>query len=266
MRDTLRCCLGLVLLAGISAGKAAPAKEVRENATASAAYVQDAFVQNLRDNLAERFSKDRSRKMIAAMSAQEFSSSDVIGLMNGRGTDKKLRGWFGANRAETERVREALNKTVREKEKGGFFGIMTDVMIGDFGVDPSAEFAQQACGARDEIAGDSMKKLLAGNISKRTVEEAFGFSDTADQKFMQDILRRTMQTDFVAHPMLQSMGLSKGRAFDARRFRRKLTKSNAGYGSFADGTAGGLPVDPKLPPFPYFGKNLAKHFAGAESR
>ena len=266
MRDTLSCCLGLILLAGFVAGEGPPAKEVRENGTASAAYVQDDFFNHLKENLAEGFSKSRSQRMMARLAKQDPSGSDVLELMNGSCSNKELREHFGASRGDTDRVRKALDETVREKDKNAFFGIMADVMIGNRGFDPSADFAKQAFGAKDEISDEMLEKIIKRrNTSRTTIKKAFGFTDDDDVKDMAGIVRETMASDLMTHPMLKSLGLGKGKSFDKRKFG-KLTKHNAGYNSFKDGTAGGLPVDPKLPPVPYFGDNLEKHFGGTASR
>ena len=190
---TLSLCLGLILLAGVAAGEEKPAKDVRENCTASAAYVQDDFFRNLKENLAEGFSKSRREKMMATLGKQGLSSGEVLELMNGSCSDRELRKHLGVSRGDTDRVRAALDETVKEKDKNAFFGIMTEIMIGNFDVDPSGEFAQQACGAKDEISDETMNKILKkANTSRRTMKEAFGFKDKDDQKFMADIIKAAM--------------------------------------------------------------------------
>lgn len=264
---TLSLCLGLILLAGVAAGEEKPAKDVRENCTASAAYVQDDFFRNLKENLAEGFSKSRREKMMGTLGKQGLSSGDVLELMNGSCSDRELRKHLGVSRGDTDRVRAALDETVKEKDKNAFFGIMTEIMIGNFDVDPSGEFAQQACGAKDEISDETMNKILKkANTSRRTMKEAFGFKDKDDQKFMADIIKAAMVSPLLTHPMLKSLGMAKGKSFDKRKFHGKLNEQNAGFGSFTDGTAGGLPVDPKLPPLPYFGESLEQYFGGTANR
>ncbi len=268
MRDTtLSLCLGLLLLAGVASGEEKTAEEVRANCTASAAYVQDDFFGNLKRTLAKGFSKARSKEMITTLVKQGLSSRDVLELMNGSCSDKGLREHLGVSRGDIDRVRAALDETVREKDKNAFFGIMTELMIGKFDEDPSDKFAQQACGAKDAISDETMNKILKkANTSKRTMKEAFGFKDKGNQKLIADIIKAAMASPLLTHPMLKSLGMAKGKSFNKRKFQSELIEHNEGFGSFTDGMAGGLPVDPKLPPLPYFGETLEKYFGGKARR
>lgn len=249
----------VLLAVGVALGQGKKAQELRTKCSASPAYITNDFFKTLGKNLGDALGEKRGGKMISALADADLEPKEVVKVMNGDCTKNQLQDWFGAKRIELDRTRKALDKTVAEKNRNCFFGIMLDVMIGDFGVDPSAEFAQQACGTHGEISEELFEKLLKGNRSTRTMKEAFGFENKQDQGFMQKIVNRMWEVPGTNHPLCESLGMGSADKFKADDFPT-MSEGMAGYGEFEDGVAAGMKCDTKLPPTPYFGRDVKKHF------
>jgi len=257
---TLAVALSCLLLAGpamAQGNQQPPTKEqISEGTVAGPGFVQDDFFKNLLECLKESFGKDRGSELMTAFSVAKLEIREVMDLMNGKNlTKKKIKEWFRAKESEVEGIKECIKKAIEQKDKGLFFGVMLFTMMKDFDVDPTGEFAKQACGAKDEMGDKSWQKLKSGSQSKNTMKEAFGFSNKDDQKFMQDIMKRMKESGMLNHPMCASMGMGDASKMNKRKFP-EMGKGSAGFGQFGDGTAGGKPFDKKMPPCPFFGDNM----------
>jgi len=247
------------------------AEQLRDNATAGPGYIQGDFVSHLSTGLTQRFGEDRSQQMIQQLDQSGLDSKGVISLMNGQTTSSGLENMFGASRSELSSVEAAVGDAVDSKNRSMFFGIMIYVMVVDFDVDADAEFCQQAFGAETEMSKDALTRLTRGNVSTSSIQEAFGFQDKSDCKFMQDVLNAMMSSAFVRHPMAASLGMGGGKTLsdqDRSQFPQ-LMEGMPGFPSagsgFENGTAGGLPYDRAMPPCPYGGPNLKEFFSPEES-
>ena len=265
--------LGVVALAqgaGAGAGKETIAKTLIEEATAGPGYIQEDFVNSVGTGLTEQFGEKRADQMLESLGNRDLSEKDVLRLMNGTTTKSGLQDMFGASRSELSRLEKVLDGAVDDKNRKMFVGVMVVVMVVEFDVDPGSDFCKQACGARDEMDSDSFQKMLKGNVSSSTIQDAFGMSDKGDCKFMQEILNQMMQSMFFQHPMAQSMGMNRGKPLSKEDMSQfgELSEGMAGFpgadSPFAEGTAGGMPFDMEMPPCPFAAGNFKSMFGETE--
>ena len=265
MFKTFSLALPVLLLTGVAVAQEAPAptkERIRHATVASPGFVQEEFFDGLAGRMKKDFGKQRGAELMAAFSKAKLESRDVLDLMNGRNlTKKKIKQWFRARDGEVDGVKQSAGRTVEEKDKGLFFGVMLFTMMKDFDVDPTGEFARQACGAKEEMGEETWKKLKSGNLSTKTMKEAFGFSDKDDQKFMQDIMKRMKESGMLNHPLCASLGMGDSSRMSKRSFP-EMAEGSAGFGRFSGGMAGGKPFDSKMPACPFFGGNMKPLLGG----
>ena len=221
-----------------------------KNTTAGPGAIQKDFLSNLKGGLSDKLGKKAGGKLFDNLQNESLSSNDVQKLMNGNTTKSQMKNWFGANNRQIDKVEKSVDGAVDQKNRSGFFGILIIVMVGDFGVDPSADFASQCAGAKNELDADMFKKLCAGNVSTSTIKDAFGLDSKSDCKFMQQILNSMQSSPFAQHPMMQSMGMGSGGKYDKKKFP-SLDEGMPGFDMEKEGLAGGLECDFELPPCPF---------------
>ena len=262
--------LALAQGAGAGAGKETIAQKMIKEATAGPGYIQQDFVNSVGTGLTEQFGEKRADQMLETLGGQNLSDKDALGLMNGTTTKSGMQDMFGASRSELSRLERVLEGAVDDKNRKMFVGVMVVVMVVEFDVDPGSDFCKQACGARDEMDSDSFQKMLKGNVSSSTIQDAFGMSDKGDCKFMQEILNQMMQSMFFQHPMAQSMGMNRGKPLSKEDMSQfgDLSEGMAGFpggdSPFAEGMAGGMPFDMEMPPCPFAGGNFKSMFGEKE--
>lgn len=255
-RGTLLCVLLMGGLAVAQGTRKRHSKEdMQKGCMASTGFVASEFLKDLEKQLTDQFGKERAAEMMKAFAAAKLKPRDSLGLLNGKATKSDLKAWFKIKDRELEGCQKSLEHAVDEKDKNLFFGLMFQVMTGDFDVDPTGEFCKQACGAKDEMKKATWEKLKQGNRSKRTLTEGFGFSNKDDLKFLQDIINRVMESPMLNHPMCESMGLGNARQFSKDDFP-EMGQGMAGFGEHQDGRAGGQPFPADMPPCPFFGENM----------
>ena len=227
--------------------------------TSGPGNIQQSFMSNLKKNLQQQAGPKAGGKLYNNLQNSALSSKDATNLINGNVTNSQMKKWFGASRKYTDDIEKSIDGAVEQKNKDGFFGMLNLTMTKDYGVDPSGDFASQACGAKDGIDADSLKKLAGGNTSVKTISSIFGFKSKGDSKFMQQILNSLLGSGMGKHPMMKSLGMggskkgSKSSGFDMSKFP-KLSEGMPGFGmdEKTGGLAGGLPCDFELPPCPFF--------------
>jgi hypothetical protein len=252
---------------GSSQGKIAASLQasLAKKTTAGPGAVQSSFFGGLSGQLTSGFGKKTSAKMMTSLRSQSLVSKDVTKLMNGGATKSQLKKWFGASRSQVGKVDKALDGAVDEKNRNGFFGMLMSIMSKDFGIDPTSDFASQCGSAKEEIDKDMFKKLCSGDVSTKTIEEAFGLKAKDDCKFMQEILNSLKSSPMTQHPMMSSLGMGKsGGSLDKSKFP-KLTKGMAGFCGSKEGDAGGFACDFKLPPCPFFEGSFSDLLKGCKT-
>ncbi|MHC4938748.1 MAG: hypothetical protein ACYTHK_07255 [Planctomycetota bacterium] len=222
---------------------------LKQNTTAGPGAIQQSFFDSLQKSLNDKFGKKTASKLMNNMQGKSLSKNDVQKFMNGLATKSQVKDWFGASRKQMGKLEQSVDDAVAEKNRNGFFGIMIIVMVVDFGMDPSADFCSQACGAKEELDEEAFKKLCSGNVSTNNIKDAFGFGSKDDCKFMQEILNAMQSSPFAQHPMMQSMGMGKGGKFDPSKFP-SLGEGMPGFG-MEGFEAGGMACDFELPPCPF---------------
>ena len=266
MRTILSLSLALLLLAvptfaqgagqGSSGAVGKALKDtLKKGLTSSAGNIQQSFFDNLKNNLDKNAGTQQGQKLYSKLQRQNLSSKDVQKLMNGGTTTSEVKKWFGASRKQLPKVEKSIDQAVDQKNKDGFFGILIIVMVGDFGLDPSAEFCQQAGGARETISKEEFEKLVKSNVSTNSISDVFGFESKDDCKFMQEILNAMQSSCFCQHPMLESMGMGQPGKFDPSKFP-PLEKGMPGADMPEDAMPGGMPCDSELPPCGFMGESF----------
>jgi len=263
MRTMLTTLLALAFAGSVALaqGSGAPSErgkltqQLRDNMISGAGNVQNDFTNNLGRNLEEQFGLKRSGEMMTSLKGQDLSANDSLKLLNGDLTKSQLQDLLGASRGEMEGVEKAVEDTVDDKDRKLFIGIIIVILVTDHDIDPSSEFCQQVCGARDEMSAENFEKLKKGSRSKSTLKDCFGFSDKGDLSLMQDAMNGAMSSPMMNHPMCKSLGMGDQAKFDPSQFP-KLEEGMPGFGGFGDGTAGGLPFDSELPPCPFAGPDF----------
>ncbi|MHC4491010.1 MAG: hypothetical protein ACYTDU_05245 [Planctomycetota bacterium] len=265
MRKTLILVLAALAAAQSpgSKGKQTMAEKLRLRGFAGPGFVQKDFVGGLGGHLKEGLGARRADKMIERLGSHDLSARDVLRLQNGETTKSQVRTVFGANRGEIKGVLQALDRTVIDKDRKLFFGIVIMTMVFDFKIDATSDFCRQVAMTCTLMDGDQTAKLLSGNVSRNTVKEIFGFRAKADQREMQRILNRAWDSVYLTHPLADSITRRAGRPkrrYEARRYPT-LRRGMPGHGGeYASGKAGGLPFDTEMPPCPFFGSNLEDFF------
>ena len=277
MKTTLSLLLFLALLAsdalaqggagGSTQGAVGKAlRDALKNQTVSGpGAIQDSFMKQLSGGLSDKLGQKTGGKMMNTLQNQSLSSTDVQKLMNGGATKSQLQDWFGASRKQLPKVEGAVDGAVDAKNRSGFFGILIIVMVGDFGVDPTSDFASQCGGAKDEMSPEDFAKLRAGNVSTSTIGDAFGLESKQDCEFMQEILNAMKNCPFVQHPMLSSMGMGQKGKFDPSKFPA-LSEGNPGFGMDPTQGAGGMPCDFELPPCPFMAGSFDDHMKSCKKK
>jgi hypothetical protein len=264
MRIAFSFLLCALLLGGVAFAQGAGggtkkktiAQQITDSATAGPGYMQQDFLTGLKGSMKEQFGEKRSDEMWKDFQGQELSEKDILGLMNGDATKSKLKDLFGAKSAELEKLLKALEEAVDDKNQSMFFGVVIFIMIVDFDVDPSSDFFKQVCNSKDEMSKEDFEKLMAGNVSTKTAESAFGMQSKDDQKFMQQILNGANQCPCMNHPMGESMGIGDPGKMDKEQFPM-MAEGGPGSGpQFQDGMSGGFPFDQEMPAFPFMGDNM----------
>jgi len=245
-------------------GKQTIAEQIKKESMAGAGYVQKDFLGGLGSKLTDAFGKTKGEKYLETLSENpDVSPEDLLDLMNGEVTESEIQKMFGAPKSDSDRLEKCVKDEVKEKNKCVFFGIVVVIAVCDFGVDPTADFAKQICGSREEITDEEMQKLQLKNFSKKTIEECFGFKGEEDQDFMQQILNALGSSPFLSHPLAKSLGMAGKKAFSRDDFP-KLGEGMPGFGGeFESGEAGGCPFPKDLPPCPFFGENLGALCGGS---
>jgi len=262
MRTLLSLSLGLVLctapVLAQGAGQSTPGaagqalkQALGKNITSGAGSIQQSFFDNLKGNLGTNLGTKQGDKAFDKFQRQNLSTNDVEKLINGGASKSEVKKWFGTSRPQTDKVRKSLDDAVEQKNKDGFFGILIIVMVGDFGMDPTADFCKQAGGTKETISKEQLEKLLKSNVSTKSVGEIFGLDSKEDCKFMQEILNAMKSGPFVQHPMMKSMGMGTAGKYDKADFP-KLEKGMPGANLDKDATPGGFVCDFDLPPCPFF--------------
>ncbi len=249
---------------GSSKGKGGQALKdlLSKQGTSGPGNIQQSFMQNLQKNLKQQAGPKTGGKLFNNLQNSALSSKDATKLINGNVTKSQMKNWFGASRKYTDDIEKSIDGAVEQKNKDGFFGMLNATMTKDYGVDPSGDFAAQACGAKGGIDMASLKKLTSGNTSVKSISSIFGFKSKGDSKFMQKILNSLLGSGMGKHPMMKSLGMAGGgqsgkkggkSGFDMSKFP-KLSKGMPGFGmdEKTGGLAGGLPCDFELPPCPFF--------------
>lgn len=232
-----------------AAGKALKAA-LTKNITSGAGSIQQSFFDNLKGNLGKNLGSKAGDKAFDEFQRQNLTKNDVQKLMNGNTTTSEAKKWFGTSRKQVGKVEKSIDEAVEQKDKDCFFGILIVVMVGDFGMDPTADFCKQAAGAKETISKEEFDKLANSNVSTKSVGAIFGFGSKDDCKFMQEILNAMLSSCFVQHPMMKSMGMDKEGEYSKEDFP-PLEKGMPGADMDKDAIPGGMPCDLELPPCPF---------------
>ncbi|MEM8884008.1 MAG: hypothetical protein AAGD14_08070 [Planctomycetota bacterium] len=243
---------------GRPVGKAGQALRdaLTRNLNAGPGAIQKDFFGNLEEQLVKQLGSKKGAKYFANLQKQTISTNDVQKLMNGQATRSQMADWFSASRPSLSKLEQAVDDTVAQKNRDGFFGILIIVMVQDFGMDPTADFCAQVGGAKEELDEKMLKKLVTGNVSTSTIEKAFGLESKQDCKFMQEILNAVQSSPFVQHPMMTSLGMGGGK-FVKSAFPT-LEPGMPGAGMDEEKGAGGMPCDFDLPPCPFMPESFSE--------
>jgi len=244
------------------------AAELCKRATASAGYVQNDFVGDLKANLAEGFDDFRADRMIKQLAKRNLRSRDAIKFMNGLVTRRELVERFGVRGARAEnKARKAVDKAVDQKNRKIFFGILLVTLVGEYDVDPTSEFCKQIVAAKDEMKVDDYKRIfLQSRRSTTTIGRAFKLRDREDQTLIARVLDEVARSDYLSHPFCASMPRGKVRANSNSKRLPKLVRGMSGFDERDADTAGGMQIDKTLPPLPIMSKNVKGCFGDAEDK
>lgn len=269
-----RITIGLLLAAAMASAQAAQAtkptiaeqlrggtsnqqlrSDLASRGTAGAGYVQQDFFKTLLEALKRHFNEKRAGELYQHLMGVNVDLQDVKDLMNGkRLTESKLIKLFGATRDELDRLRLAIEEALNAKNRKLFFGILLQTMADSGTTDNTV--LKQTGGAVDSMSQANFEKLLRGTVSTATISDAFGLSDKGSCKQMQDALNAMRDSPLVNHPMCESMGMANRQGFKPEGFAKPAEGMPGCGGEFADGKAGGVPLDPELPPLPFAGENM----------
>ncbi len=235
-------------------------KDFKKTGTSGPGFVQEDFVNNLGGNINETFGEKKGELIFDNFKKSDTSSEEMVDLMNGKMSKKDIKKKFGVGQKSAKKIEEDIEEAVDDKNKKMFFGIIIVILVGEHGIDPKGDFAQQVASSRDEISEEDFKKLLENQVtSKKFMDECFGFGHKEDQKLMSDACKELFNSKMVMHPMAESMG------FDSKKFNSddfmQLGKGMPGFGGdFEGGMAGGMPFPTDLPPMPFMGENMGDFF------
>jgi hypothetical protein len=176
-------------------------------------------------------------------------------LLNGKMTESQLGNICDAKKGETERLEEAVEEAVDDKNRKCFFGILIIIVVCDCKCE-DGDFLKQMIKGMEAMDGDAADRLLRGDVSKDAIGECFGMTDKEMCKQMQEALNKLRSSPLLNHPMCESMGMGKPGQFNPEDFPELGEGMPGCGGEFKDGEAGGLPFDAELPPLPFAGENM----------
>jgi hypothetical protein len=231
--------------------------------SAGAGYVQQGFLDTLKESLGERVGEKRAAELMGNLKQENLTPQEVLYLMNGKMTESQLAGICQARKSEADQLEEAVEEAVDEKDRKCFFGILVVVVVCDRKCE-DGDFLKHMLKGMEQMDQAGVKRLMRGDVSTGTIGETFGFDDKAMCKAMQDALNQLRSSPFVNHPMCESMGLGEKGKFNPEDFPKPAEGMPGCGGEFKDGEAGGLPFDMKLPPMPFAGENMGFPGCGEE--
>lgn len=267
MSITSKVALLVVGVLASSAWSGGPAaSSVCKKANASAGYIQNVFVTDLKANLTDEFDDFRAARMVEMLAKKKLRSRDVVKFMNGIVTTGELVERFGVRGMRAEnRARKAVEKAVDQKNRKVFFGILLVTLVERYDVDPSSEFCKQVVAAKDEMKPDDYERVfMRSSRSRRTIGRAFKLRDRDDQDFLARALDDVANSQYLNHPFCASMTSGKKRDRGAASRLPTLSKGMSGFDDRDSDTAGGMQVDKALPPLPIMADNLKGCFGDAE--
>jgi len=235
--------------AGGGQDKSKLGEQLRKEAMAGGGYVKDAFLGDLDEALRDLFGDTKGGQLSGNLAGQKLSEKELTDLVNGDLTKSKIEDLFGCTRGETDKVEEAIDEAVDQKNRKMFFGILILILVVDMDLDPSGEFCQQVAGSRDQAPDDAFEKLLKGNVSKELIVVIFKFEAKADLSFMQDVLNQARGSPFCHHPLAKSMGMGDPAKWDPSQMP-ELEEGMPGFGGEC----------PEMPPCPFLGENMGEIF------
>ena len=239
-------------------------KKFKKQGNAGTGFVQQSFMTDLEKSLQEKTGEKKGSQLYENFKKSDADADEMVDVMNGKASKRKVKKLFGCGDKTAKQVGEALDDAVDQKNKKMFFGMIIIIIVGDMGMDPSGDFAQQIAGARDEISKEDFEKLLKKNSSKNFMGKCFGLENKADQTLMSDACKSLFSSPMANHPMAESLGLGQQGQFDPKDFMKLGAGMPGSGGAFEDGMAGALPFAGDLPPMPFLGGNMGGFFESCQ--
>lgn len=271
-----RIAIGILFAAGLAAAQGKPtiAEQLRGGTAnqqlrdelglkgnAGPGYVQQGFLDTLEGLLKEKFGEKRAAELMQNLRDENMTPQEVMDLLNGKMTESQLGNICKAKKGEAEKIEEAVDEAVDEKNKKCLFGILIVIVVCDCKCEDE-DFLKQMMKGMEGMDQAGAERLMRGDVSTGAMEECFGFTDKDMCKQMQDALNQLGSSPLANHPMCESMGMGQKGKFKPEDFPKPAEGMPGCGGEFADGEAGGLPFDGKLPPLPFAGENMG--FCGGE--